>query len=1085
MNGVAQEMLHLVRATAPQSRRGDRLPSSSTLTGTEPVYRALAQLIGSDEPVDPVAFTAEVLDRRPALAKFVIDVLSGSSAGGINGIFLAKALANDQDLEPLGRLWMTEGDISVLLNDRESVKDLKQTLTVEKPPRSLLNGNRMYLKLLEAFTDMDRAPPGPADESRESRLADELDLYVTTTDLEGLLLPIRLSNRLTWERRYRNVFHFRYRTVEATGEHHNDFHLGNNPFLAFAARCTSAFPWAFAPMELQDIDDTVVQVPPYGAGAGAGFGPGGSRDSGSGTAAWGAFYPDYLLDPLSDLGPGPGSVAFPQRPFGDGGALDNKPFTYATSALALRQADVPVDRKLLFVEPDPGHPERSRDPHGGPDALEDFLKQAVFLPREETIRADLQAVFDRNRVIERVDRVLEDLDLGTAPTRPAEARRRLETGRGAAVAARDVSEDFRSRGATYGGYHQLRVEAVTDDLATVVARAAGLPDEPRYADTIRYFVEAWRVATYHFLAGGPGPDADATGSPSPSGPAGEPGGPGSTNRFLVEFDLEYRLRRLNLLQRRIDRLYALDDRARQMLGSAGFGYRPGNEGDRRAFREELIRIKRELNVARRLLRTTRRSVRQRPSPPLIRGGAGAVPPGSAGPSIAELVRRTGVGMGELRSILAEPAKGRRQALARDHYARHADAFAALGRAIAAEFRAALDSATEAVRRALDGPPPAEDAPGTARAYLLYSYNVFEDYDSVAFPLLYASDAGEADIVEVIRVSPLDAPSLADPNVPGGPAKVTGARYMHFGAFLDRMWRERDIMWGRLDAAEILIESLLPVDSEHPDRRSAVVSTLRQRAQQVIVEEQIDVKDRLELAAMLAEVVARTPPSTSPTEASLRQLITEAAGRPLNERMLAVLELVARDEGLLVDYVRETAGTIEPLPPRETLRTIGRGAHIMGDLLNGVAAGRGQKRIGLPFAWISRIGAMVVGMVEVATPRSFAHILGRHWLALLLVFEALAIAGGAVLSAPGVSQFGVTALAATVFAVLGVLTISQFTRGRRRWWVIPALLLVLVVGGLIALGVVELAHLGKHYDWIPIFGHPAAAGASSPSPTPTP
>src|SRR6266481_1681265 len=354
MNGIAQELLHLVKATAPESRDSDTLLPAGVLTSTEPVYRALSQLIGAEDP-GPAASPADPdsLDSRPILARFVIDVISGTSAGGINGVFLAKALANDQDLTTLGKLWIKEGDISVLLNDEGSLSDLKTTnLKLRKPPQSLLNGQRMYLKLLDAFTGMEgNQPAGP---QRESRLADELDLYVTTTDLDGLLLPIQLSNRLTWERRYRNVYHFQYTTPVATGIHANDFHQGNNPFLAFAARCTSAFPWAFEPMELQDIWEVMVQFPEY-----ADAGRGGAK--GSWPEAWSGFFPDYQFDPITGLGPAPQSIAFRERAFGDGGALDNKPFTYATQTILRHQAELPVDRKLIFVEPDPGYPARSRD----------------------------------------------------------------------------------------------------------------------------------------------------------------------------------------------------------------------------------------------------------------------------------------------------------------------------------------------------------------------------------------------------------------------------------------------------------------------------------------------------------------------------------------------------------------------------------------------------------------------------------------------------------------------------------------------------------------------------------------------------
>ena len=56
-----------------------------------------------------------------------------------------------------------------------------------------------------------------------------------------------------YERRYKNVFHFRYATKEATGSNRDDFVKANDPFLAFAARCTSSFPFAFEAMCLSDI----------------------------------------------------------------------------------------------------------------------------------------------------------------------------------------------------------------------------------------------------------------------------------------------------------------------------------------------------------------------------------------------------------------------------------------------------------------------------------------------------------------------------------------------------------------------------------------------------------------------------------------------------------------------------------------------------------------------------------------------------------------------------------------------------------------------------------------------------------------
>jgi hypothetical protein len=39
-------------------------------------------------------------------------------------------------------------------------------------------------------------------------------------------------------------------------------------------------------------------------------------------------------------------------------------------------------------------------------------------------------------------------------------------------------------------------------------------------------------------------------------------------------------------------------------------------------------------------------------------------------------------------------------------------------------------------------------------------------------------------------------------------KVTGVQFYHFGAFFKRSWRSNDILWGRLDAASQLVETLL-------------------------------------------------------------------------------------------------------------------------------------------------------------------------------------------------------------------------------------------------------------------------------------
>src|ERR1043166_3332478 len=166
INGVAQELLRLVRSTS----------TDEPLRGSEKVYAKLGTCLTPGTVPDAEAPGNKVKTR------FRIDVISGTSAGGINGVFLAKALANDSDLSPIQDLWVNEGAIEKLLNDEKSYKDLN--VNQPKETESLLNSRRMYAKLLGAFDSMD-----PKDRSQKSKpetkspLAEEIDLFATTTDI--------------------------------------------------------------------------------------------------------------------------------------------------------------------------------------------------------------------------------------------------------------------------------------------------------------------------------------------------------------------------------------------------------------------------------------------------------------------------------------------------------------------------------------------------------------------------------------------------------------------------------------------------------------------------------------------------------------------------------------------------------------------------------------------------------------------------------------------------------------------------------------------------------------------------------------
>src|SRR3712207_3269199 len=139
INGVAQELLKMVRATAADERGEDTLLPDEELRGTERVYRQLGQILGWEG--EGAQKLPDLDTPTPIHTRFTVDILSGTSAGGINAVYLAKALANGQTIDQLKQLWVEEGDILKLINDAKSVEQL-DGLKAQKPPKSLLNSQR-------------------------------------------------------------------------------------------------------------------------------------------------------------------------------------------------------------------------------------------------------------------------------------------------------------------------------------------------------------------------------------------------------------------------------------------------------------------------------------------------------------------------------------------------------------------------------------------------------------------------------------------------------------------------------------------------------------------------------------------------------------------------------------------------------------------------------------------------------------------------------------------------------------------------------------------------------------------------------
>src|ERR1700746_2089535 len=93
--------------------------------------------------------------------------------------------------------------------------------------------------------------------------------------------------------------------------------------------------------------------------------------------------------------------------FVDGGVLDNRPFGWAIDTVTTsRPAESEVDRRLLYLEPDPGG--MSPTPGGeDPETLAAALGALTTIPRSEPILDDLLRVQEHNERVRRMQDAIE------------------------------------------------------------------------------------------------------------------------------------------------------------------------------------------------------------------------------------------------------------------------------------------------------------------------------------------------------------------------------------------------------------------------------------------------------------------------------------------------------------------------------------------------------------------------------------------------------------------------------------------------------------------------------------------------------
>jgi hypothetical protein len=205
----------------------------------KPIERARRLVTGRRPPAE--ARAGRIPERRVYNAlcqafsrRLVLDLMTGASAGGINGALLASAITHGRRLHPdfIRRQWIELGDFGKLLHPTSVAK-----------PTSLMQGEQFHAGLLNAFEALldpgDTPDPQtvvPATQAGIRPGAVKLD--VTTTDVAGTPRRFRDSwGGVLETQEYRARFRFR-----APDDYEPEL-------LAQAARASASFPVAFEPWE--------------------------------------------------------------------------------------------------------------------------------------------------------------------------------------------------------------------------------------------------------------------------------------------------------------------------------------------------------------------------------------------------------------------------------------------------------------------------------------------------------------------------------------------------------------------------------------------------------------------------------------------------------------------------------------------------------------------------------------------------------------------------------------------------------------------------------------------------------------------
>lgn len=684
----------------------------------------------------------------------VVDIVSGTSAGGVNGILLGYALCNKADFATTAELWRKAGDIGALVRDPDKLDN--QVLSV-------LDGEGHYQSELQgAFSRMDT---GWDDEEIEPSRLTEMDVFITSTDVDG-----QVSNWVDEQghsidvKDHRTLFRLKFRegrkndfAPDAAKEKHRA--------LAKLARMTSCFPAAFPPVR--------VAVNP-------------KLEKEEDRTYWDRWkHADKLIA-------GWGNLNKDDSYFLDGGLLDNKPFTHTIREIFYRLADRTVERKLFYVEPDPETFDHNASATQV-NVLQAVQRALISIPGYESIADDLKLLSAHNAKIDRYQRLIgrgsDRAGLRSAGKRARESLdqdsqrfiariQALEHGEnpGAATGtpnryskARFVTLSERAvRGILKSSEQEFKLDPTEKTAAKNLYKMFDEWEEPDNSDgalTLHYFDVYFRLRRlFHILYACPDPGLAET----------------ATDELRGQF--------LRALGRQISLLEILQAAMEKLVDDGDFRWKE---------RDPLI-VWRLLQSAYQVLLNNNDIEALLPLGYIDDWNLDAPrEPWLDQTALDQVYRR-------LFGAVGADIPGRNGCIDVLHKLLLSDE----GIAPPSSFVSVL-TLTDACERRMLRYFDKEAAKLSDHAGFPLLEQIYDDFiyiDADLFTLQSFADLQEKDIIKTVRISPRDA-QRAFCNL-DLKRKVAGDAIFHFGGFFKKSWRANDILWGRLDGVCQLTETLL-------------------------------------------------------------------------------------------------------------------------------------------------------------------------------------------------------------------------------------------------------------------------------------